>query len=72
MTDSFESRHKATKARQAKGELTKEQAGQEWLDLFAQAKTEFNRTYRVDARMRAMELRNRISYESRKHIVGFP
>lgn len=41
-----------------------------WREEMAQAGLEFDSKYRVEARMVLQEVRNRIPYEARKHIIG--
>jgi hypothetical protein len=57
--------------RLAKKEISPEESGRLWQEEKAKAGEEFE-GLRVEARMILVELRNRIPYEARKHIVGLP
>jgi hypothetical protein len=60
------------KTREERKEIDAEESGRLWLQETAEAGKEFDENYRTDARMVLLELRNRIPYAARKHIVGLP
>jgi hypothetical protein len=58
--------------RKAKHEITEEQFHEIWIASLRRGGDEFDKSVRADAAIVLAELRKRIPYESRKHIVGLP